>query len=282
MGSRPAAGQFLDNAHRQTFAPGFHSKAHLHTTLELMVCVEGRFHGDIRGNSVAVTAGEYLLVFHNVPHSITVADDGPCTLLQVHFHGAGEAPPAEDTVSPSAYLLTELELTKGRFFHGPASPHLRSCVEEILHEQAQEAFGKEEMLRCRIEELSLLLARDVRAHASAWDGTCIYISRAVLYIGAHFSEKLTVSGLADMLGISTRYLNRLFQEQLGLSVLSYLSDVRISRAVDFMRLNPAYPLSQLALDVGFCSQQHFCRTFKEKMGISPGRYFARMQGKGGT
>ena len=50
--------------------------------------------------------------------------------------------------------------------------------------------------------------------------------------------------------------------------------MRISKAIDFKHQNPQYPLTDLALDMGFGSQQHFSKVFKERMGVSPKKYFS--------
>ena len=100
------------------------------------------------------------------------------------------------------------------------------------------------------------------------------ITAALLYINEHFCDKLTVSEVAQAVGVSARYLTRLFQEHLNLGVSTYITYVRISKAIDFKHQNPQYPLTDLALDMGFGSQQHFSKVFKERMGVSPKKYFS--------
>ena len=51
------------------------------------------------------------------------------------------------------------------------------------------------------------------------------------------------------------YLTRLFQEHLNLGVSTYITYVRIGKAIDFKHQNPQSPLTDLALDMGFDSQQ---------------------------
>ena len=61
------------------------------------------------------------------------------------------------------------------------------------------------------------------------------------------------------------------------SAAAYLTNVRISQAIAYKYAVPACPLTDLAVDMGFSSLQHFSRVFKEKMGISPKRYFSICQ-----
>lgn len=266
----------VDNIQIQDFSAGFRSDAHFHPTLELLLCISGSFRADIRGMSRQIDAGDYVTVFQNVPHSITVSDDGPCRMYQIHFHCPRDRGGWEE-LSAGDYFLTELELKKSRFLAGKGTRQMEDCLADLLEEYTRREEGWEYMAEWYMQLLVLLLARDLRKQDAVWDGKCVYISRAVRYIGSHCREKLTVSGISNAVGISSRYLNRLFQEQLGLNVSSYVTDVRISRSIDWMVLHPDYPLSQLALDMGFSSQQHFSRVFREEMGMPPGKYFSRLR-----
>lgn len=60
---------------------------------------------------------------------------------------------------------------------------------------------------------------------------------------------------------------------------TYLSYFRINKAIEIMDLHQGrYPLTRLALDTGFGSLPHFSKMFKDKMGISPTRYFGAQSG----
>ena len=101
-----------------------------------------------------------------------------------------------------------------------------------------------------------------------------HLVNAVLYINKHYMDKLSVNDVAGTVGVSSRYLTRLFCEHLDMGVSTYITYVRISKAIEFKHANPHYPLTNLALDIGFGSQQHFSKVFKEKMGVSPKKYFS--------
>ena len=46
----------------------------------------------------------------------------------------------------------------------------------------------------------------------------------------HFAEKITLDALAERFYINKFYLTRVFKEQFGLSVTSYLTQLRITQA----------------------------------------------------
>lgn len=81
------------------------------------------------------------------------------------------------------------------------------------------------------------------------------------------SMKVTVTEAAAHAGVSSRYLSKLFHEKLHIGVAEYLASVRVSQAIS---LSPECSLTDLALDAGFSSLQHFSRVFREKWAYLPG------------
>ena len=92
------------------------------------------------------------------------------------------------------------------------------------------------------------------------------------YIDESFNlPELTVSLIAERIGISEVYLRKLFKAQYGISPSKYLISVRLKNAKKLMKY-PFLTLEECALQSGFSSLQYFCRLFKKETGISPGKY----------
>lgn len=90
------------------------------------------------------------------------------------------------------------------------------------------------------------------------------------YIKAHFAESMSLSDLAEQVSLSPYYLLRVFRAEVGMPPHTYLQDVRIRRAQRLIELGR--PLAEVALDVGYSSQSHLTRRFKQIVGVTPGRY----------
>jgi Helix-turn-helix domain len=64
---------------------------------------------------------------------------------------------------------------------------------------------------------------------------------------------------------------------LGLQECDYLLKARVSRAKRFLALGEL-PIAAVALDCGFCHQEHLTRVFRRHCGVTPGAYRASVRG----
>ena len=97
------------------------------------------------------------------------------------------------------------------------------------------------------------------------------IRAAVRHIARHYAEPLTLAQLAETAGLSPSYFSALFVKVMGVSLREYINHVRVEEAKRLLTATD-YPLSQIAVSVGFSDQSYFSKVFKQITGISPNRY----------
>jgi AraC-like DNA-binding protein len=85
----------------------------------------------------------------------------------------------------------------------------------------------------------------------------------------------TVATLAAAHGVSTRSLQRAFQQRVGVSPKWVLKRDRLHEAAERIAIGEADDLSALALDLGYFDVAHFTRQFTAAMGEPPGAYARR-------
>lgn len=96
----------------------------------------------------------------------------------------------------------------------------------------------------------------------------IYIKKAVSYIQANYNQNLTVKKVADYLGISVPYLQKMFRNSLHTSIHAFINQTRISKAKNLIA-NTNFPIKKIAKDIGYNSSQAFIENFKSVVGCTP-------------
>ena len=94
------------------------------------------------------------------------------------------------------------------------------------------------------------------------------------YVHAHAGIPLSVKQIARAAGRHEIHLAREFRRHFGLSVGSYLRQVRTERAAHLLR-HTRSGITEIALGCGFASHAHLCRVFKAHFGVTPSQYRAR-------
>jgi AraC-like DNA-binding protein len=85
-----------------------------------------------------------------------------------------------------------------------------------------------------------------------------------------------VEQLAEEFAVSTRTLQRLFGEYIGVSPKWTIRRFRLQEAAERMAAAAAIDWPQTALDLGYADQAHFIRDFRNLVGKSPADYFDAM------
>ena len=101
------------------------------------------------------------------------------------------------------------------------------------------------------------------------------VNRAVEFLQARACDHIGLEDASKASGVGLFHLIRLFQKHLGLTPYAYLTQIRIARSRQLLKLGE--PVAQVALDVGFADQAHFTKRFKQLTGTTPGLYARSMQ-----
>ncbi|HEE0070066.1 TPA: helix-turn-helix domain-containing protein [Citrobacter freundii] len=97
------------------------------------------------------------------------------------------------------------------------------------------------------------------------------ISKAVSWIKAHYQEDITLNQIASQLHVSPPHLSRRFSAEVGMSFRAFLTNIRFEHAVKEIAFT-THPVGQIISDNGFRSLHRFSVLFRERYGLSPGRW----------
>lgn len=92
-------------------------------------------------------------------------------------------------------------------------------------------------------------------------------------VEAEFRSSLTLSALAERVGMSPDHLSRTFRQRYGSSPSSMIRRKRVEWAAAQLTTSDV-SLSNVAGEAGFADQSHMTRQFRRRYGTTPGRYRA--------
>ena len=90
------------------------------------------------------------------------------------------------------------------------------------------------------------------------------------YINENYRRDIGLSELADMVKMTPGYLSILFKDEVGVTYVKYLTNVRMDHARELLR--EGYKVSQVSEMVGYSNYRYFCDVFKREVGKTPTEY----------
>lgn len=94
-----------------------------------------------------------------------------------------------------------------------------------------------------------------------------------VYVDHNFCSEEALRAIPRRFGISPGYLSKQFFKENGVHLKEYTTTLRISLAKKFL-IEAEEPIAQIAAAVGYNNPEHFSRSFKGIVGVSPLQYKA--------
>ena len=116
--------------------------------------------------------------------------------------------------------------------------------------------------------------RNYRVFTPRLDHGDVRILKLQRWMADHMAENLTIAALVRQSALSPRTLQRRFKQATGLSIRTYLQELRIEKARGLLE-QTGLPVSEIGLAVGYEDQSAFARVFKTISGLNAGTYRKR-------
>jgi len=97
------------------------------------------------------------------------------------------------------------------------------------------------------------------------------IDKMKSFISENYNKDITLTKVADYIGLNHQYLSRLFKSVTGENFIDYLNKLRIRESKKLI-LNLDVNLYTISQMVGFANEQAFVRFFKKYEGCTPSQY----------
>ncbi|MDR0932455.1 MAG: AraC family transcriptional regulator [Victivallales bacterium] len=92
------------------------------------------------------------------------------------------------------------------------------------------------------------------------------------FLESHALNDVTLSDLAELIGITPNYLSSLLKRKNDMSFRQLLTKKRLQQATVFLKLHKTMPVTEVASRCGFCDPNYFSTVFRKHFGQSPREY----------
>lgn len=143
--------------------------------------------------------------------------------------------------------------------------------QNMQHEITNQEIGFVTRVNQLIDELLILIARQfTRQNNSRRDFPQTFM-KLEQTLRENLSHQWTVEEMAGLVGLGTTAFSEKVKSYTGFSPLNYLINIRISEAIKLLKRKDVN-VTDIALDIGFYSSQHFATTFKKLTGYTPSEF----------
>ena len=144
---------------------------------------------------------------------------------------------------------------------------LRYIHDEIFNQE----IGYTTRVNQLIDELFIIITRHLtKQNNRARDFPKVFMQLEQA-LRQNLSHQWTVEEMAAIAGMGTTLFNERVKNYTGFTPLNYLINIRISEAIKLLKKENV-SITDIALDTGFYSSQHFSTTFKKLTGYTPSEF----------
>ncbi|WP_240418662.1 response regulator transcription factor [Paenibacillus periandrae] len=119
-----------------------------------------------------------------------------------------------------------------------------------------------------LTELTTAFTRELEAAVGAKSKCRKEVQHARQLIAEQLMEPITLTSIADSVGLSSYYLSRLFREEVGESFNEYVTSLRIDKAIQLLQTTNM-KVYEVAEQVGIPSYRYFSVLFRNRTGVAP-------------
>lgn len=228
--------------------------SHMHRDLEIIYLLEGEIDLQVEMQTWRLHAGQTALIFTNQIHAYS--NPASCKML-VHVF-------SPDTVrSFTREIGTKVGTTpifecdqaiKDYYYECCVNKEYRSplALKSYLYAICDQYLRTTELIENTVQDSDI-------------------IHSILNYISEHYTEDISLSGIADEFGYEPHYLSRIFTKTVKINLKQYINQYRIDCAKDYL-LQTKKNITDIALLCGFQSVRNFNRVFKEFEKMTPGQF----------
>ena len=264
-----------------THYDGRRFESHFHPEPELTLIEEGEMYYRANEETLVLRRGDGIFVNVNVMHAGWQRGESECLYQPMNFSprmvfGYDESEINTRYVAPLVgeegppFLVFRAE----RAEDAPALALIRE-LRSLLVERRE---GYELLVKSLLCRFWLLLYQRARTLPPVCPAVgAAQVKKAIAFMEAHYTEEITLDGLAAEAHLSRSGFCHAFHRFTGRTPFAYLQHLRVRRSLPLL-LSGEWSVAEVAAKTGFSGASYYAEVFRRFMGTSPLQYKKRGRG----
>lgn len=212
----------------------------------------------------SVSAGDCVFINCQTPYFHQSSDD-LWSLNWIHFYGS----------TIHSIYLKYVERGGQPVFHPNDISGLDHYWNQLYHLASSSDYIRDMKINANLFSiLTLIMEESWHPEARISSSKQRLLINVKEYLDSHYAEKITLNRLSKEFLVNKYYLERIFKEQFGNSIINYLLNIRVTQAKQLLRFTDK-SIEQIGTECGIYPLYYFSRIFKQTEGISPTEYRRR-------
>ncbi|MDK2801340.1 MAG: hypothetical protein PWP27_2491 [Clostridiales bacterium] len=263
--------------------PSWSMEINRHDHFEMVYMKRGNAVFQISGQDVNIGSNDIVIIKPHQPHKFSVKSQAGCEFIVLRFKFRNQYDDEYSDVSLNDFIEFVKNKESGSFITLKVSKKndIVYVMNRILRERERQELWGDLLSYLLIMELFVLISRALKME---WEenikGKSLKLKElmqiAKEYMEANYEKDLTLTDIAKYIFLSQSYFAHAFKEEFDISPKSYLLKVRVEKSKELLEKTDL-KVSDVALSVGFSSQQRYNDIFKKYVGMTPLKYRKKLK-----
>ena len=244
---------------------------HWHNYLEIFYVQKGNIRLTTGDFSFHLDEGHICFIDSGTIHSVNQTDvDNEILVLQISTEKNSSFDSVKNYKFNSAAYLSDLS--------SDTLPldNLHTILNNIYEEDTAKTAGYSNIILGYIHTLIGIMVRHYylvpkTENDFITESNLARLSSIIEYLDEHYSEKISLTALADSLHMNYYYLSHFFKDTAGVSFQDYLNNMRVDKSLPLLS-EPNSNITNIAYNMGFPNIKAYSKAFKDKFGVLPSEY----------
>ncbi|MCH5184841.1 MAG: helix-turn-helix domain-containing protein [Oscillospiraceae bacterium] len=269
----PVIVKSIERIHDSTWS----MEMNMHDHYELVYMKKGVSVFSVGRDKKTLEPNDMIIIKPRQRHKFSVKSDKNCEFIVLSFFFRDNNGKNMQNTSPDDFIdVTDAEQNNFIYLRLTRKNEIVNVLESILHERDRELEWRDIMSRLLIMELFVFVSRYLKHEREESIKKRSLKMKELLemakeYMDNNYKREIALADVAKYVYLSESYFAHAFKEEFGISPKRYLLNIRVE-ASKHLLADTDMKISDIALSVGFSSQQRYNDIFRKFENITPLKY----------